>query len=118
MDETNIAWASDRNDKFKAVTQAQRDEYNSTHQFIHTTYPSISADAGVTDEHFIVWMRTAALPSFRKLYGKIDTKIAKGETVTFNVTSRKWTCNVVSFWDVVTLFVFAHEEQQQNITRL
>lgn len=29
------------------------------------------------DEHFIVWMRTAGLPTFRKLYAKIDTKLEK-----------------------------------------
>ena len=26
----------------------------------------------MTDEHFIVWMRTAGLPNFRKLWGKIE----------------------------------------------
>jgi hypothetical protein len=26
----------------------------------------------MTDEHFIVWMRTAGLPNFRKLWGRID----------------------------------------------
>jgi hypothetical protein len=26
----------------------------------------------MTDEHFIVWMRSAGLPHFRKLWGKID----------------------------------------------
>lgn len=26
----------------------------------------------MTDEHFIVWMRTAGLPNFRKLWGKIN----------------------------------------------
>jgi len=30
------------------------------------------------DEHFIVWMRTAGLPSFRKLYAKIEEKLYKG----------------------------------------
>lgn len=29
-------------------------------------------------EHFIVWMRTAGLPDFRKLWGRIDTVIEKG----------------------------------------
>lgn len=30
-------------------------------------------------EHFIVWMRTAGLPNFRKLYGKITQDIEPGE---------------------------------------
>jgi hypothetical protein len=29
-------------------------------------------------EHFIVWMRTAGLPNFRKLWGKIDAKLDAG----------------------------------------
>lgn len=30
------------------------------------------------DEHFIVWMRTAAFPNFRKLWGKIEDDLDKG----------------------------------------
>ncbi len=33
----------------------------------------------VEDERFIVWMRPAGLPSFRKLYGKINMDLAEGE---------------------------------------
>jgi hypothetical protein len=29
-------------------------------------------------EHFIVWMRTAGLPNFRKLWGKIDAGLTAG----------------------------------------
>ena len=32
----------------------------------------------MTDEHFIVWMRTAGLPTFRKLWGKIETDLTAG----------------------------------------
>jgi len=30
------------------------------------------------DEHFIVWMRTAGLPNFRKLWGKITDPLVQG----------------------------------------
>jgi hypothetical protein len=42
----------------------------------------------VDDEHFIVWMRPAALPSFRKLYGRIRADVKKGEVLAFDVSSR------------------------------
>jgi hypothetical protein len=32
----------------------------------------------MTDEHFIVWMRTAGLPNFRKLWGRIDNTLIPG----------------------------------------
>ena len=45
-------------------------------QYLYETYPNqISPIDGVTDEHFIVWMRTSSLPTFRKLYGKINGKL-------------------------------------------
>ena len=42
---------------------------------------------GMQNEHFMVWMRTAALPKFRKLYGKIAGPLKKGEVLTFQVDS-------------------------------
>lgn len=32
----------------------------------------------MTNEHFIVWMRTAGLPNFRKLWGRIDNYLDPG----------------------------------------
>ncbi|KAH9287845.1 hypothetical protein KI387_031962 [Taxus chinensis] len=36
-------------------------------------------------EDLIVWMRTAALPTFRKLYGKIEKDLYPNDTITVNV---------------------------------
>jgi hypothetical protein len=55
-------------------------------QYLYETYPNqISPLKGVTDEHFIVWMRTAGLPTFRKLYGKIDSDFTKGAILHFSI---------------------------------
>jgi len=55
-------------------------------QYLHESYPEIvSPLEGVQNEHFIVWMRTAGLPYFRKLHGKIDSDFVAGQNVTFNV---------------------------------
>ena len=42
---------------------------------------------GVENEHFIVWMRTAALPTFRNLYGRIEHDLVAPAEITFNVTA-------------------------------
>lgn len=40
------------------------------------------------DEHFIVWMRLAGVPHFRKLYGRIhNVDLKKGDRLTFDITS-------------------------------
>jgi hypothetical protein len=57
-------------------------------RYLHETYPDIiSPLEGVTNEHFIVWMRVATQPTFRKLYGWINQPISKGERLTFQVNA-------------------------------
>ena len=57
-----------------------------TVQYLYETYPKqISPVRGVTDEHFIVWMRSSSLPKFRKLYGRIHENFKKGDILKFQV---------------------------------
>jgi hypothetical protein len=119
MDETNIAWSTDRETKFKqpsgfqfaaadssascesvglpatcktyfdtteSVTYKYYYPNDETTQYLYETYPAqISPIKGVTDEHFIVWMRTAGMPDFRKSYGKINGNFKKGEVLDFTI---------------------------------
>ena len=41
----------------------------------------------LTDEHFLVWMRPSGLPNPRKLWGKIDQDINKGDNVIVNINN-------------------------------
>jgi len=61
IDETGIAWESDVKNKFKAPPNANTIQWTDS-----------------TNEHFIVWMRTAATPDFRKLWGKIHQDLPPG----------------------------------------
>ncbi|CAJ1970292.1 unnamed protein product [Cylindrotheca closterium] len=59
-----------------------------TTRYLHETYPDmISPLEHVTNEHFVVWMRTETRPQFRKLYGWINQKIPKGEKIEFEIWS-------------------------------
>ncbi|CAN0189423.1 unnamed protein product [Ascophyllum nodosum] len=73
-----------------------------TYQYLYQTFPEvISPVMGVKDEHFIVWMRTAGLSKFRKLYGRrttysgtthvhacrIDDGLVGGDTLNFTINS-------------------------------
>ena len=57
-----------------------------TTQYLYETYPDIiSPLEGVTNEHFVVWMRVATQPRFQKLYGWINQPIRAGEQLVFRV---------------------------------
>jgi len=77
-----IAWSSDINDKFKDVGGV----------FPNDTVTRIGPGGfvlpDVTDEDFIVWMRTAGLPTFKKLYRKIETMdLYPGDVLSINVVN-------------------------------
>lgn len=61
IDDTNIAWPSDRQEKFKNSAKPEKQWHN------------------MEDEHFIVWMRTAGSSDFRKLWGRINENLPAGE---------------------------------------
>ncbi len=61
---------------------------DSTTKYLYESYPNqISPIDGVTDQHFMVWMRTAALPTFRKLYGIVEGNFKKGDQLEFTVNA-------------------------------
>ena len=74
INEDNIAWKSDVEYKFKNLEgDLKKKQWHD-----------------VEDQHFIVWMRTAGLPNFRKLYGEISEDLKAGD----------YTLEILNIYDV------------------
>ena len=70
VNDNNIAWKADKELKYKNVDPAK--------QWIN-----------MEDEHFIVWMRPAGLPNFRKLWGRIDQQdLEAGSEVSLTIENK------------------------------
>lgn len=75
---TGIAWDSDKNIKFRNPEGDLREAFKdfakpkSWKKHVYDLDPEDDNNNGFQNEDFIVWMRTAALPTFRKLYRRID----------------------------------------------
>ena len=78
MTNSSIAWDSDVEKKYLATTDPERNKATAGEPNLYNVRLP-EEDALVTDPEFIVWMRTAALPQFRKLYRVIETKLEPGE---------------------------------------
>jgi len=84
VSEKGIAWKSDVDHKFAAYAPTN---FNTDPA---TRGGGVIGGGGTVgeDEHFIVWMRTAALPTFRKLWGKIDRDLEANSKVTITISNR------------------------------
>lgn len=103
LNERDISWKYDR-EKYKNPMEYNEGKYKYLSVFLipliprYQSYPDIIPKEGIDDpksasyygggvenEHFIVWMRAAALPRFRKLYGRIEKDIPAGTQLRVNV---------------------------------
>jgi len=98
LDPTGIAWTSDLNKKFGPI-----DPRNANQSLL---LPNLHPGFDQKNEDFIVWMRTAALPNFRKLYRRILQDVQPG-TYTFTIenhfpvesfSGKKWIVLSTTSW--------------------
>ncbi|KAK4595033.1 hypothetical protein RGQ29_018682 [Quercus rubra] len=78
VNKKDISWKSDREHKFGS------DVYPKNFQANGTLIGGASLDPTKPlseQEDLIVWMRTAALPTFRKLYGKIEVDLEQNDVI-------------------------------------
>lgn len=86
VNEKGIAWSSDRKEKFGNQPALNFNE--GTPELAKYRGGGTITGPVNEDEHFIVWMRTSALPTFRKLWGKIDQDLEAGSTITVDIDNR------------------------------
>ncbi|KAH7287711.1 hypothetical protein KP509_32G070300 [Ceratopteris richardii] len=75
VNKTGISWKSDREHKFGNV-KPENFPNNLNESGVWIGGASLDVNKSLNeDEDLMVWMRTAALPNFRKLYGRIETDL-------------------------------------------
>ncbi|XP_076650188.1 cell cycle control protein 50A isoform X2 [Halictus rubicundus] len=78
---TGIAWPSDKAIKFKNPEGDLKEAFEgyakpkNWDKYIYELDPDDKSNNGFQNEDLIVWMRTAALPTFRKLYRRVDDAV-------------------------------------------
>lgn len=99
---TGIAWPSDKRVKFRNppgnLSEALKPFSPPIFwkRSVDQLDPGNAANNGFQNEDLIVWMRTAALPSFRKLYRRLDqtnnsySKGLKAGEYTLKINYSKW----------------------------
>ncbi len=98
--DTEISWKSDRDKKFKdpgvgatpfSVSGASGLTRNLTSGIAIGLTAGGQMDAthkGIEDEHFIVWTRTAGLPTFKKLWARFPDGFKENDVVTVTISNR------------------------------
>ncbi|KAK6153228.1 hypothetical protein DH2020_012867 [Rehmannia glutinosa] len=81
INKKDIAWGSDRTKKFGSDVYPKNFQ---TRGLIGGAKLNESIPLS-QQEDLIVWMRTAALPSFRKLYGRIETDLEANDKITIEI---------------------------------
>lgn len=78
--EAGISWRSDREKLFKKLSP----KYTEGVRWLenNTYFPN-----EIRNEHFIVWMRAASLPTFLKPYARINTRTMPAGTYHINITN-------------------------------
>jgi LEM3 (ligand-effect modulator 3) family / CDC50 family len=72
--------------KKDGVCYAYNYPFKNETRYLYEIYPQVvSPLEHVTNEHFVVWMRVATRPQFRKLYGYIEQPISAGTVLSFDV---------------------------------
>lgn len=91
VNQTAIAWATDRQERFNNTVFPFNFVNNN-----RTTVANASQIGGgwlnssqplSMDENLMVWMNIAAFPTFRKLYGRIETDLSPGTNLTVNINN-------------------------------
>lgn len=78
VNRNNIAWASDKKHKFSSQVYPENFQTGGL-----VGGASLNASIPLSEqEDLMVWMRTAALPTFRKIYGKIEEDLESDEKIT------------------------------------